>query len=238
MNFYRSITLLLIFLASVCIGYHNGITTNNSKASIDSISMPFTTPPEDQYNLLIIQVDDLEKPNVALKSVWLVVYYSDSPRVDLFPIFPFRNKESTQQISNSFTLTADKEPCQDFWKQLDAFGSWWNGYILLDEIAAAQIISFLGNENAQETLATIQDIPLWYENLNAAVQSQSQMYELALQKISQKDNYQGIISLLSILRSHSRTNLAHAKVWETWKLLRSYDHSLTGSFPTLAKAEP
>lgn len=136
MKLFRGAFLTLIFLVFLLPGFHLGVKWGTT-AGVASDRLPATTVTPaatilHQRNLLIIGVDRLQEPAAELKSLWLVIYYPDKPRVDLLPIFPSIQEKNPMQ-SQTIAITSRNEPTGAFWDQIEGRDILWHGYVLVDK---------------------------------------------------------------------------------------------------------
>lgn len=201
-----------------------------------------TTSSIEQRNILIINTEDIQQPHSRLKSVWLLIFYTDSPRVDLLPIFPVTGQVSgisNHTLAGSFGLTANGEPSPAFWDELKTLKTWWDGYIVLDDTVTASLMAFMDGSNAasiENSAKELSGIPLWFEDPQSALAKQTEMYKVHCQRFTTQGDSQDFLPLVLDLHQHARTNLDHAQLVGAWRLLHSYSRSLNCAFPTITAA--
>ena len=196
----------------------------------------------EQRNILIINTTDTLQTNLKLKSVWLLIFYTDSPRVDLLPIFPVTGQNSkvdNQILAASFSLSIKGEPSPAFWDQMKLLKTWWDGYVVLDDTVAASLMAFMDGgsgtsiENSSEEISKI---PLWHEDPQSALAKQTEMYQVHCQRFTGKADLKDFLPLVLNLYQHAHTNLDLAQLIGAWHLLHSYSKSLNCAFPTITAA--
>ncbi len=251
MNIIHATGFIFIFAISLLSGFQIGadfslFDADDVSISAAPISVPLDpTPFPGQHNILMINVDRADTLSAQLESVWLVIYYSNSPRVDLFPIFPSPADDShsrNQAMADAFCLLPNGEPGEEFWHQMQTFTTWWDGYFLIDEIAAAKLVDFMGGADivnaTAEPYQVVEDTSLWYEDPQAALLGQAAKYREQCQNFAQSAPPGEIISLLDTIHTHLHTDLDNDQISADWQLLRLYGGSLHCEFPTLMLTTP
>jgi hypothetical protein len=233
MRYIRWFSYVLLFVISTLSGFNSG---KSLKIGWDSSSL------FEQRNILIINTENIQQANSRLKSVWLLIFYTDSPRVDLLPIFPVTGQASdvsNQSLAGSFGLSANGEPSPAFWDQMKTLKTWWDGYILLDDTVTASLMAFLDGGNAisiESSSKELNEIPLWFEDPQTALAKQTEIYQVHCQRFTTRADFQDILPLILALYQHAHTNLDPAQLIGAWRLLHSYSNSLNCAFPTLTAA--
>jgi len=243
MTIYRIIHFSFIFCIALIAGFSSGAESGkNLRENAKFISWPLKELSEDQQNILIISVDQNGSDERALKSVWLMAYYSNSERIDFLPIFPSpkaKNSDFNAAMANSFQLSANGHPNSEFWEELKTVNTWWQGYIVVDEVISSQLLNFLsGHEDyvAQTDLPDIQDIAWWYEDPRASLDQFMALYDYGCQNMVTKNKFTGVIPIIISLHFHMETDLTPREIAETWKVLHAYGESLRCEFPLVAQA--
>ena len=98
MTFIRIPLLIATFVTALIAGYKIGEYMDPvgkiSRSQTDVVVQPgVKIPDNDQYNLLIIGVDDMNRPDAHLESVWLAAKAQDLSKITLIPVFPSLNDE-------------------------------------------------------------------------------------------------------------------------------------------------
>jgi hypothetical protein len=197
------------------------------------------TSPVEQRNILIISTEDVTSSNNELKSIWLMIFYSDSPRIDLFPIFPMTGNGSESEniaFAESFNLKPNGEPTSKFWNQMKTLKTWWDGYVVLDETSIANLMVYydgdvsMAFEKAKEYL---DEIPLWFEDPQTAQSEQTEMIGVHCQRFTRSGDKVDLIPLIIGFSQHAYTDMTYAQLFGIWQTIQSKSHSLNCAFPSL-----
>ncbi len=181
-----------------------------------------------QHNLLFITVDDLENKHPRLTGVWLIAFYERSPDVDFLPIFPAASQETNAAatLAASFSLTEAGEPAPSFWRGLEQWDTWWEGYILLDETGLGGLREIL--TDSQEISA-----PAFASSWGNTLQAQRSFLERNCQLFSGPLGSLSLPSLSGGMEPHIRTNLNGTQTSQVWSVFQRHRENLTCQFPTL-----
>ncbi len=198
-----------------------------------------------QRNILVVGVDELDSASPHLKSVWLIVYMPNTPHFMLLPVYPIKSLTETNNRSTGgtlpdiFQLDKKKSPHISFFEALDAKDIWWNGYILLDETALAEVSNFVGSFDSNPNFASISAIkrvPDPEGNPLGALLGQAKIVQgLCNQTIhlSTVETWQ-YLQLFKKIREHVRSDLDFEKAVADWQQLLLYSGNISCEFPSLA----
>jgi len=183
-----------------------------------------------QHNLLFITVDDLESERPHLTGVWLIAFYELSPDVDFIPIFPTlsQNVGAAADLAASFSLTEAGEPAPAFWRGLDRWDTWWEGYILLDDVGLGGLREILTENLGVSASASTS---LW----GSTLQMQRLFLERKCQLFSGPMGSLSLPVLSGLMRSHIQTNLNEIQASQVWSVFQRHRESLYCRFPTLVE---
>ena len=186
MTFIRASLLLAVFITAMLAGYQAGAyfdpTNDIFNKQMDTMIMPgVAIPDNDQFNILIIGVDNLENQDADLESIWLAAYVEHSSKITLIPVFPSPdNPALNHALTRSFKLDGDK-PGKDFWDVMRKTNLWWKGYLISDIAASIRLIDAIGGVNisGQELngLQAIRNITPWENEALVAVNHQQMLLE-------------------------------------------------------------
>jgi hypothetical protein len=240
MSIFRILRLSIVFGMALIIGFTSGVKHDFVKTTAYDFS--FEKLPENQDNYLIISVANHGIVQNALKGIWLVATYTDSERVDFLPIFPGVTGNHTRFNSNladSFQLSTDGQPRPEFWAQMETINTWWNGYIILDEIATAQFFDFVSENNDQisvENIPNYSTIAWWYENPHTSLTELADLFELGCQSVNKTARHQDQFPFLIGFYLNLKTDLSPQTFITMWSKLGHYNGNLRCEFPLSAQA--
>jgi len=115
--------------------------------------------PGEQRNLLVIGVNQLNSAQPVLESAWLVLYSPGLPHFSFIPLYPLQDTsrpDLEQAIQTAFKVDRNKTPSAAFLNALRSSGAWWNHYLLLDELALAELIDMSASPTLPERLTGLQ----------------------------------------------------------------------------------
>jgi hypothetical protein len=104
-----------------------------------------------QGTLLLIHADQLASKQPQLISVWVVfISKTNPPSLIAKSIYPdIGSPEKSQQVAQSFNYTENTGLSPQFIKQIQDYDLQWNGYVIVDKVAFAQLAKWInGNQSS------------------------------------------------------------------------------------------
>jgi hypothetical protein len=239
MKIHCIVGMYIAFIVALIFGFNSGSAIASAGDEIaNAFSKPMTPSSGSQHNILLIQVNQLDSDQPYLRSVWLMAYYTNNPRVDLLPIYPTDQPTTSVMASNladRFTLTSNGEPSEVFWLGLQEYNTWWNGYVMMDDLAIQKLLEQLADSplsgSPTEKLGGFH-----ISHPQAAIEDQIDRYQELCQSFSMKNRETGFYRLLFSLKDHTRSNLKPGQLRGVWQQLESHGAYLTCNFPSLQAA--
>lgn len=236
MRHLRNLAILVIFLS---IGFMIGIRFGGGDTANSIQNTALARPPiNSQVNLLLVGVDHFdEKP--ILKSVWLLIYLPNNPALTFVPLYPGTLNLATAEnakLAQSFRLAEDGAPSQEFFSQLqDQSHTFWNGYLITDDIGVLTIIDYFGG-------VTIENQPLqgvaaldYLESLSgkpeADLQAQTAMLRGLCEAAIKKKPDDDFSMITNLNPTHLKTNLNLLQMLGEFKSLLLNHKPLHCKFP-------
>ena len=192
MMFIRMLFFSSVFATALLMGYKAGETINPLDEifsnRIDTAIMPSVAIPDnDQFNLLIIGVDDIHHVDAQLESIWLAAHAENSNQITLIPVFPSSDDPNYNMIlSESFSIEQDK-PSEAFWDEMKKENFWWTGYIIGDKDLMIRLIDSLGGINVQnqqmDGLQAVSSITSWKDDTQISIHQQRIFFESVCYRI-------------------------------------------------------
>lgn len=199
---------------------------------------PVVARPENgQQNILVINIDEFDR-SPHLKSVWMLMYFPDSPSVTLLPVFPAPvelDPDSGGFYEGHFDLSAAGKPTADFLSALMEQNIWWDGYIVLDSVARHALSQSLTSGAFQIPSAKPKGIFAGFvETLSGKSEDLNQQTTLLAQFCNQVSRHGTQVNLTRALGSigaHYRTDLNLIRLQQDWHSLLNAKRSLSCDFP-------
>ncbi|MBN1665976.1 MAG: hypothetical protein JW862_02770 [Anaerolineales bacterium] len=180
-------------------------------------------PQTGQHNLLLIGTNQIDSSETELQSVWLLIYFTDKPEITLLPIFPDPNRSipNNQRLSQAFQLNSNLEPRPEFWQALhDTTSTWWDGYILIDELAAIAIADTINTgvpgSSRQRSSQLIASIQPWRQDTQANLAQQTAFLAGLCESFSTGAPDIDLEALLQIASTDLKTNLDARQMLADW----------------------
>ncbi len=136
--------ILLVFLGCALLGYQAAGQLNPSQEGSQEPDLEAGFRGE-QYNLLLMRVDQLNSMQPRLISIWFVslFFLEDNPTtLTLAQIYP-SNSPSSLSLEQTFAFTAQGEIASSFWDKVDDYGFNWESYIVVDAVGANEFLQWL-----------------------------------------------------------------------------------------------
>ena len=236
MKVLRLIILILVFSLCLFAGFKLGSKFNlNDEEIVFPANTPSIIEPlggENQQNILIIGVDQLNSSLTQIEGLWLLIYYRDTPQIDLIPIFPSIREEDilkNQALAGNFSISQNGEPNQSFWQYLQSRDILWHNNVLLDEIALYAITDLVGLSRSSNDGQMIS----WVQDTTAALKSQSLLLSEVCQSFGSSNVPGEITNIVASLTPHLTSDLSFDQITSEWRLLLTYGNQLNCKFPTL-----
>jgi hypothetical protein len=201
---------------------------------------------KEQKNLLVIGVDRLNSSRPVLESAWLVLYYPGVAHYSFIPLFPAQgnpNPDLDQAIRQAFKLDKDHSPSAAFLNALRSAGAWWDHYIILDEMALAELIDLSANPTHAERVTGLELVAasLGKGDLGAPVASQAGLIATACRGMDLPALPEDLAGLMASYGDHLRTDMKPRQIFDalSWLAETHAENSPEGQsalvceFPTI-----
>jgi hypothetical protein len=142
----------LVVIAFLLPGYWLGLQISvrlhspDGQVPVAEALRPIPTLDHGQHTILLISVTDLEAAQPQLNSVWLISYFLPRANMTILPLYPSTLEDPMlieTELVNAFSFTANHNGLKldpNFLEVLRQRNIWWSGYLVLDEVAFAQVI--------------------------------------------------------------------------------------------------
>jgi hypothetical protein len=193
MTIARILLSVVSFSVALIAGFKAGENVNYFQKtlvySMDANTMPgVPIPNNDQYNLLLIGVDDVKRSDAKLQSIWLLAFPKNSSKVMLVPLFPAADKPVRNLLlAESFHMHNGK-PSQEFWDEMRKTDTWWKGYSVNDKSRLISLVDSLDgiSINGKQFNGTqaVGSIPNWKSDPQYALEQQKSVFEGICKRIA------------------------------------------------------
>jgi len=242
----------LLFISFLVIGY--SVSTRFYQSDYDGVSNSYSLMAtrssnsiqsfnNGQRNILLIGVNNIDITKAHLVSLWLVTNLSHDSNLQMFPIFPSGNEtisDFENHLLRSFkldNLNGNQILGQDFIKLLKENNFWWSGYIVIDHVAAMEILNILGeaDENGEIISGNQRnhEIPEVSDNPQKAFAIQLAHIRTACQGLSGLSPNPDLQQLLLLSPTHLITDLDLNQLLLEWNILLRNQQTPNCKFPTL-----
>lgn len=144
---------LLAFLLFVFLGFQVAklLPTPGAEQSGNLVS----AADAQQYNFLIVHVDQLDSDNPALISVWVAFsYQADPASLSFLPIYP-ANREGEADLASHFSISKEKNIAPAFLEQLQKeYNLQWSHVVIIDQVGASYWTRFLSGVEFSQTFGS------------------------------------------------------------------------------------
>lgn len=237
----RMLLFFTIFLVSLSLGFRLSSSNSRTRYAPENIVSPTPTPDpattvptfkeSNQRNILAIGVNRADGAEPSLESIWLIVYFHDSPEVNLIALFPSIAEDSAaynEQIAGSFSLTAEGAPGEAFWQEIETRAILYHNYIVFD-MDALQEITQLMQIDEDYTV----NPPKWRETPLATMRRQAELLDKLCYSFKHGNLIENIYPFLEALEAHFNTNIIQWQIEADWALLTGNRAEMECLFPNL-----
>ena len=143
------VLVVIIFLLCALVGYGAAVRFDRvlSPGSTSTPTLDIDGPQGKQYNVILIHVDRLDRPQPRMVSVWFVSLYfieGAPPTLTLAQIYPTPgNPGPHQSIEGAFSLTQEGTLSPGFWKAIKTLHIQWKGYLLIDDFTVQTVMEWI-----------------------------------------------------------------------------------------------
>lgn len=237
----------LLFIFFMVAGYSVSTLFNHSDHDVFSNERSFAIAKSSdsiqamnngQRNILLIGVDTLEANEARLTSLWLVTYLPTEPTLNIFPISPAGDKDTTSfeaKLNRSFNLYLRNDilvPSQSFVKTLERNNYWWSGYIIFDTVALSKLQYFLANEENKSN-QSLMGVFTGINDPQNSYSTQLAIFKSACQKYAELSHNPDWSSFNSLIPNHVLTDMDLQPLILEWDTLLSSRHNPNCRFPIL-----
>lgn len=146
--------VILIFFVCATIGFNLA-----SQQQLSNPLLQILPISRNQHNLIVVLVDQYQKPSSQLVSVWFVSLYSvesNPPELAFSQIYsPQSTSDLSKALGTQFSITSHGDPGNNFWKVIRSHKIDWENYVVVDLPAAGRTLEWLTglNYNAEALTA-------------------------------------------------------------------------------------
>jgi len=242
----------LLFIGFLVIGY--SVSTRFYQSDYDDLSNSYSlgvtrssnsiqSLNNGQRNILLIGVNTIDINRAQLESLWLVTNLPPNSNLQMLPIFPPGDGVVTDfenHLLRSFKLdNKNGNPIlnMDFIKILKKNNFWWSGYIVIDHVAAMEILNILGTANENEEIIPGDHLNQEHsdviDNPQKAFTIQLALMQTACHGLSRLSPIPDLQQLLILRPAHLITDLDLNQLLLEWKTLLLNQQMPNCKFPTL-----
>ncbi len=250
---------LLVFTGFLVMGYTFSIRYYQSSALILAASAKGVTSESQnaiktmdngQRSILLIGASSISASDPQLEAIWLASYIPSQGSIQLFPIFPADNSESSDfetLLDHSFMLSEQEDGLHldsSFVSLLEQHNYWWSGYLIFDDTALAKIFDLFGgielNGKIMAGTKVLDELRKAAASPQEAYASQVTILQSLCHKMAQNNMSPILYRLISLIPDHILTDLDSSQLLAEVDTLYSSRGNPTCRFPTLeiSRIEP
>ena len=168
-KFLRILIIIFLFMMCLLIGAK---LANVSLSGDENIVINNNTQDQNQLRFLVFIVDELNKKNPELISVWSVIIYDqDSSGLMFIPLTDV-NASGFKDIKRSFILTTEKDPHEKTIKFFNTkFKTKWDAHIVLDRYAVEYLVKWITQDSLDVNSMVEVSKPVLIQNMCAFITS-------------------------------------------------------------------
>ncbi len=253
MGVFKRLFLAFVFIGCIGAGFLLAINLGNSGQAhgLPMIASPLQPgkngiAPNGQRNLLLIGVDSLESSSPELKSVWIVLQIAThSPQrftlLPLYPTTPAQTLVPQDQLQSQFGLNTSGAIQPEFFEVISAADFWWSNYLVLDEVALAELIDLGGGirlgENRLNGKKTVQLFSSSELSADASLSDQARVLQAVCSQSAEKLLSLDARRTFQKLGGHLRTDLEIERILHEWQMPLVLAGRPSCEFPTLQASQ-
>ena len=195
-------------------------------AGIQSQTPIQPTTPNNQLNLIVIGVDRVSPQEPRVIAIWLASYLTrDGFNILTFkPIYPLLSDHpasNTEELLASFEISEELALSDAFKTELER-KTWFDGYVLLDEIAMIELVDLVISGTpkmpAENSVLLIGSIHLPWQNLSTAYHDQVGLVEWLCGRLPAMKANTPVGKILELqIQQHLSTDMDMETLIQTWK---------------------
>lgn len=202
--------LIIIFLFTMCL-LIGAKLANVSLSGDENIVINNNTQEQNQIRFLVMIVDELNKKNPELKSVWSVIIYNQDSTGFMFIPLTDENTDGFKDIKRSFIITTDKDPHEKTIKFFNTkFKTKWDAYIVLDHYAVEYLLKWITRDSLDDNSMVELSKSVLIQNMCVSI-------------ISSELNPLESLDWTLINPDHFKTNLPFDRIVGRWQNLSNSD---------------
>lgn len=220
------------------------ITISKEPNEKDIIPQTETGVGNGQRNLLVIKVNQLDSPDPALESIWLLITHPEIPNLTLVPVYPTAKIDSTSGEPTwikLFSITANQIPNEEFLNALHEQFLWQN-YLIIDAKGASAVQKILQQYSEKFHSGEIHSdqniLPASNSDIGISLEKQIKEWNTVCHEITSITDLSKIDELLLQISPYIHTNINWDDIVQQWALASHEDFHLGCEFPTLALNNP
>ncbi len=252
----HSLLFFTIFICSLVAGYTFSTRFYPSDFSFLHSSLrlvttqsqnPIPTMSNGQRSLLLISATSINSGDPQLKGIWLATYFPSGSNIRLLPIFPSGDQpisEFETQIVQSFGFNKKNGQlvlAHDFIAVLEKDNYWWSGYLVLDQVAMADIFDLLGGIEMKGQMLSgeqvITELPDPLDEPGNAYSYQIAMLQSVCKQFTQRTSNTDLTQVSSLLHRHILTDLQPEQLRTEFQILLASERQPACKFPLLEKSQ-
>ena len=205
----------------------------------ESISEPVSKKGTEQWNLVVIAVDQLNSSQASLIGMWLLITSPGSNNLTIVPIYPTNDLTSGPNNvawEEMFSLDSENTPSMEFLSKLSE-NLLWDEYLLVDKEGITNIVSGFKSTSPEIDIqgSVIASIGLVSEyNLDA----QFEIWQAVCSELAAKSDPNEVSMWLDGIKPFTHTRFELKETFHQLNFQKNSQIQLECEFPTLALNTP
>lgn len=189
-----------------------------------------------QMNTLLIITDRIDSAQARLRSIWLVIYSNNSSSLSLLPIFPASAGASplnTANITDTFGLTPNQAPTEEFLAAFDQEHIRWDAFFVIDEVVLGKFVGLAGGLLVNGQLVNENEVLTgnYISRDNGdIIQVQTRMLDELCQKIPLMNLHPDFDQTIAFTLQHANSSLSLDTLKSGWSAMRNPNQQLSCEF--------
>ena len=195
---------------------------------------------ESQKVILIAGIDNIERQNSSVESVWLALFIPDIHTISLVPIFPPSSQSMptlSEVIPEIDSFITAKKIDKSFIKILNKAGVYWDNYVIIDGQGWSELVHFIRGQDQGSSIFEITSAGLNSSNQNHDPDTLISWQAYRFQQICStiNSNLNNVDANQIPESKHILSDISRRKLKNTWKQIFGPENALYCKFPTMSQ---
>ena len=208
----------------------------------EAFSEPLPKKGTEQWNLVVIAVDQFKSPRASLIGIWLLITSSGNKNLTIVPIYPINDLTSGPNNvawDEIFFLDSAKTPSMNFLSTLSEH-LLWDEYLLIDQEGLTNIVNQFTQFNSTTQANEIQgsEITSIGSVTELNLNEQYEIWQAVCSDLAAKSERKDVLKWLGQLKPYTHSQFELKEIVHHMNFQENSQFKLKCEFPTLTLKTP